>query len=129
VGDFSRPGELFLADCPARLAAEILADKWTVVVLYALSRGPRRHGEIVELIGGISRKVLTQTLRRLERLRLVERQAFRTVPPRVEYELTALGVSLLEPIAALTRWSEVNGAAVADALDAAEASDVGRTAA
>jgi DNA-binding HxlR family transcriptional regulator len=57
---------VFLADCPARLAVEIIADKWAVVVLYGLADGPRRHGELVELIGGISKKVLTQTLRRLE---------------------------------------------------------------
>jgi DNA-binding HxlR family transcriptional regulator len=120
VGEFGRPGEFFLADCPARLAVDIVADKWTVVTLYALSRGPRRHGEIQELIGGISKKVLTQTLRRLERHGLIERQAFAIVPPRVEYELTELGWSLMEPIEALTAWAERHSAAVLDALDEAD---------
>jgi DNA-binding HxlR family transcriptional regulator len=120
VGEFGRPGEVFLADCPARLAVDIVADKWTVVTLYALSRGPRRHGEIQELIGGISKKVLTQTLRRLERHGLIERQAFAIVPPRVDYELTELGWSLMEPIEALTAWAERHSAAVLDALDEAD---------
>ena len=80
----------FLADCPGRLAVELIADKWTVVVLYALSEGPVRHGELIEMIGDISRKMLTQTLRRLESRGLVRRQAYAEVPPRVEYELTPL---------------------------------------
>ncbi len=58
-----RPGTVFLADCPARLAIEIISTKWAVVTLFALSEGPVRHGDLVELIGGVSRKVLTQTLR------------------------------------------------------------------
>ncbi|GLW11722.1 HxlR family transcriptional regulator [Microtetraspora sp. NBRC 13810] len=112
MGDFNRPGDVFLADCPARLAVEVIADKWSVVVLYALSRGPRRHGELVELIGGISKKMLTQTLRRLQRYGLVGREAYAEVPPRVEYSLTDLGTTLIEPIAMLTRWAEENGDAV-----------------
>ena len=57
-------GPAFLADCPTRLAVEIISDKWAVLVLFGLSQQPRRHGELAGLIGGISRKVLTQTLRR-----------------------------------------------------------------
>jgi len=116
------PGDAFLADCPARLAVELIADKWTVVVLAGLSRGPVRHGELVELIGGISRKVLTPTLRRLEAHGLVRRHAYAEVPPRVEYELTPLGATLTEPIHVLTEWARTNGEAVLDALDA----DTGR---
>ncbi|MFI7117920.1 winged helix-turn-helix transcriptional regulator [Amycolatopsis sp. NPDC049868] len=112
-------GELFLADCPARLTVELIADKWTVVVLAGLSGGPVRHGELIELIGGISRKVLTQTLRRLEAHGLVRRQAYAETPPRVEYELTPLGTTLTGPIQALTEWARANGDAVLDALDAA----------
>jgi DNA-binding transcriptional ArsR family regulator len=63
-------------------------------VLYGLTRGPRRHGELLALVGGISKKVLTQTLRRLERHGLVRREAYPGVPPRVEYELTDLGRTL-----------------------------------
>ncbi|WP_240973037.1 winged helix-turn-helix transcriptional regulator [Nonomuraea composti] len=100
------------------MAVELIADKWTVVVLYGLSKGPVRHGELVELIGGISRKVLTQTLRRLESHGLVRRHAYAEVPPRVEYELTPLGATLIEPIHVLTEWAKENGDAVLDALDA-----------
>ncbi|GAA1959922.1 helix-turn-helix domain-containing protein [Amycolatopsis minnesotensis] len=86
--------------------------------LAGLSRGPVRHGELIELIGGISRKVLTQALRRLEAHGLVRRHAYAEVPPRVEYELTPLGATLTDPIRALTEWARVNGEAVLDALDA-----------
>ncbi|MFE7437741.1 winged helix-turn-helix transcriptional regulator [Streptomyces tendae] len=111
------PGGLFLADCPARLAVELIADKWTVVVLAGLSKGPVRHGELIELIGGISRKMLTQTLRRLEAHGLIRRHAYAEVPPRVEYELTALGATLIEPIHMLAEWARENGDAVLNALD------------
>ena len=114
----SGPGDLFLADCPARLAVELIADKWTVVVLAGLSRGPVRHGDLVALIGGISRKMLTQTLRRLEAHGLVSRRAYAEAPPRVEYELTPLGTTLIGPIHTLTEWARENGDAVLDALDA-----------
>ncbi|MFF1379449.1 winged helix-turn-helix transcriptional regulator [Streptomyces sp. NPDC058308] len=112
------PGDSFLADCPARLAVELIADKWTVVVLYGLSKGPVRHGELIELIGGISRKMLTQTLRRLQAHGLIRRHAYAAVPPRVEYELTPLGATLIDPIHVLTEWARTNGDAVLDALDA-----------
>ncbi|MFJ9427716.1 winged helix-turn-helix transcriptional regulator [Streptomyces sp. NPDC101249] len=115
------PRDFFLADCPARLAVELIADKWTVVVLYGLSEGPVRHGELVELIGGISRKVLTQTLRRLEARGLIRRHAYAEVPPRVEYELTPLGETLIDPIHMLTEWARANAGAVLDALDALDA--------
>lgn len=111
------PGGPFLADCPARLTVELIADKWTAVVLYGLSEGPVRHGELIELIGGISRKMLTQTLRRLEAHGLVRRLAYAEVPPRVEYELTQLGATLIDPIHVLTEWARANGGAVLDALD------------
>jgi DNA-binding HxlR family transcriptional regulator len=112
VGD-----ELFLADCPGRLTVELLADKWTAVVLYGLSQGPVRHGELAALIGGISRKVLTQTLRRLESQGLVSRHAYAEAPPRVDYELTPLGRTLIGPIHLLTEWARENGEAVLDASE------------
>jgi DNA-binding HxlR family transcriptional regulator len=112
------PTDSFLADCPGRLAIELIADKWTVVVLYALSEGPVRHGELIEMIGGISRKVLTQTLRRLQSHGLVRRHAYAEAPPRVDYELTPLGATLIDPIHILTEWARANGDAVLDALDA-----------
>ncbi|MFD4692820.1 winged helix-turn-helix transcriptional regulator [Streptomyces sp. NPDC058463] len=94
-----------LADCRARLGFDLLANTWNPVVLYALAAGPRRPGELRAEIGGISAKVLTETLRRLEGYGLVERCAYAEAPPRVEYALTALGRTLLEPIEALGRWS------------------------
>ncbi len=114
----SPTGTVFLADCPARLAIEVIADKWSVVTLFALSDGPRRHKDLVALIGGISRKVLTQTLRRLQRNGLVERHAYAEAPPRVEYALTELGHTLDEPIRLLTSWARANGEAVLDHQDA-----------
>ncbi len=111
------PSDSFLADCPARLAVELIADKWTVVMLYSLSKGPVRHGELIELIGGISRKMLTQTLRRLESHGLVRRHAYAEVPPRVEYELTPLGATLIDPIHILTKWATANGEAVLEAQE------------
>jgi DNA-binding HxlR family transcriptional regulator len=107
-----RPGTVFLADCPARLAIEVISSKWAVVTLFALSEGPLRHGDLADLIGGVSRKVLTQTLRRLQQHGLVDRQVYAEAPPRVEYSLTELGQTLKEPIIALTTWARVNGAAV-----------------
>ncbi len=109
-------GPVFLADCPTRLAVEIISDKWAVLVLFGLSQQPRRHGELASLIGGISRKVLTQTLRRLQRYGLVERRA--ETPRRVEYRLTDLGRTLVDPIEVLTTWARDHGEAIADFQEA-----------
>lgn len=113
-------GSVFPAGCPARLAIDIITNKRAVVVLFALSRRPRRHGELVDLVGGISRKVLTQTLRRLQSYGLVERRVHAEAPLRVEYSLTDLGHTLTEPIAALTDWVKTYGAAVANFQEAAQ---------
>lgn len=99
----------FLADCRARLAFDLLANTWNAVVLWALRHGPVRHGELRDRIGGISQKVLTETLRRLEFNGLVTRQAYGGAPPRVEYELTELGRSLLDPIEAFGVWAFEHG--------------------
>jgi DNA-binding HxlR family transcriptional regulator len=112
-------GPAFLADCPTRLAVEIISDKWAVLILFALSQRPRRHGELVDVIGGISRKVLTQTLRRLQQYGLVDRQD--EAPRRVEYRLTDLGRTLVEPIEALTNWAISYGEAIVDFQEAARA--------
>lgn len=112
-------GAAFLADCPTRLAVEIISDKWAVLALFGLSQGPRRHGELVNLIGGVSRKVLTQTLRRLQEYGLVNRRA--EAPRRVEYSLTDLGRTLIEPIEVLTNWAREHGGDIADFQEAAEA--------
>jgi DNA-binding HxlR family transcriptional regulator len=110
-------GNVFLADCPARLAVEIIADKWAVVVLYGLADKPRRYGELAEMIGGVSHKVLTHTLRTLASSGLVARHAYAEAPPRVEYELTELGHTLIDPIRMLAQWAETHGDAILDAQD------------
>ncbi|EFF88710.1 transcriptional regulator [Streptomyces sp. e14] len=112
-------GPAFLADCPTRLAVEIISDKWAVLVLFGLSHQPRRHGELVDLIGGVSRKVLTQTLRRLQTYGLVARRA--EAPRRVEYSLTDLGRTLVEPIEVLTTWARDHGGAIVAFQEAARA--------
>lgn len=98
--------DVFIADCPARTTLDLVADTWSVVVVFGLGRGPQRYGDLLERIGGISKKMLTQTLRKLERRRLVERRRLATAPPGVEYRLTALGQSLLGPVSVLARWAE-----------------------
>lgn len=114
-------GSSFLADCPTRLTTEILSDKWAALVIFALSQKARRHGELVEQIGGISRKVLTETLRRLQDYGLVERHAHSQ--RHVEYDLTELGRTLVDPIETLTDWARDHAGAVADFQEAAESSN------
>lgn len=96
---------MFAADCQARVGFDLVSNTWNAVVLWALRDGPRRPGELRAHIGGISSKVLTETVRRLELNGLVQRRAYAEAPPRVEYGLTELGRSLLGPIEALGQWS------------------------
>jgi DNA-binding HxlR family transcriptional regulator len=98
--------DVFLADCPARTTLRLVADTWSVVVVFALGEGPRRYTELQERIGGISKKMLTQTLRKLERNGLIEQRRIRSAPPGVEYRLTDLGRTLLDPVRSLSRWAE-----------------------
>lgn len=112
----------FIADCRARLAFDLLSGTWTGVVLFALRDGPLRPGELRDRIGGVSHKVLTGTLRRLERDGLVARRRYAEAPPRVEYELTGPGRGLLEPISALGRWTERHADEVLAAQERAEIS-------
>ncbi|MFH8611823.1 winged helix-turn-helix transcriptional regulator [Streptomyces sp. NPDC018029] len=109
-----------LADCRARLAFDLLANTWNAVVLWSLRHGPRRPRELRELIGGISPKILTETLRRLEYNGLVTRESYAESPPRVEYELTALGRTLLAPIEAFGAWAYEHGDAVMAAQERAD---------
>ncbi|MEU3430571.1 winged helix-turn-helix transcriptional regulator [Streptomyces gardneri] len=101
--------DAFLADCRARLAFDLLSNTWNAVLIWALREGPKRPRELRERIGGISPKVLTETLRRLEFNGLVTRNAHGEVPPRVEYELTAVGRTLLGPIDTLGAWAFEHG--------------------
>ncbi|MEU2033725.1 winged helix-turn-helix transcriptional regulator [Nocardia amamiensis] len=98
--------DVFLADCPARTTLALVADTWSVVVIFGLGGGPQRYSELRDRIGGISKKMLTQTLRKLEASRLVERRVLAAAPPGTEYTLTPLGKSLLEPVSLLARWAE-----------------------
>lgn len=107
----------FIADCQTRLGLDLLSGTWTGVVVWTLRQGPLRPREIQERIGGISHKVLTETLRRLEQNGLVTRRRYAEAPPRVEYELTGPGRGLLEPLSALGRWTERYADEVLDARE------------
>jgi DNA-binding HxlR family transcriptional regulator len=104
--DVCRSADVMSEACPSRRVLELIADKWTMLILPSLARGPRRNNELMRLVGGVSQKMLTQTLRELQRNGLVERTDYREIPPRVDYKLTQLGRSLSEPILALDRWAE-----------------------
>ena len=93
-------------DCPTRRVLDLIADKWTCLIIGLLDGEPKRFSHLQREIGGISQKMLAQTLRGLERDGLVTRTLYPEVPPRVEYELTPLGRTLIEPIAAIRNWAE-----------------------
>lgn len=95
----------YSAGCPSRRLLDRIGDKWTVLIVGALAEGPRRFSELRRTIDGVSQKMLTQTLRGLERDGLVTRTVHAEVPPRVEYQLTPAGRTLREPLKALERWS------------------------
>ncbi|AFN64164.2 Putative transcriptional regulator [Mycobacteroides abscessus] len=101
-------GNLFDTQCPTRIVLDRIGDKWTVLVVAALADGPMRFTALRDRIGGVTGKVLTSTLRSMLRDGLVKRTAYATVPPKVEYELTELGLSLREPIDQLRTWAERN---------------------
>ncbi len=92
--------------CPSRQALDRIADKWTTLITGALSEGTLRFGELRRAIPGVSPKMLTQTLRSLERDGLIERRQYPTIPPRVEYTLTPLGDGLEELHARIRAWAE-----------------------
>ena len=92
--------------CPSRAVLDRIADKWTALIIHALSDGTLRYGELQRRVGGITQKMLTQTLRSLENDGLVERRVYPVVPPMVEYSLTSLGRSLEEPLSAICKWAE-----------------------
>lgn len=102
--------------CPPRRIHGLLAPKWTSMILYVLSFGPLRTGKLQKSMPGVSKKMLTQTLRELEGDGLIERKVFQVVPPMVEYSLSALGSRFIEPLLALYEWAELNG----DLLDQIE---------
>jgi DNA-binding HxlR family transcriptional regulator len=111
------PGNLHVAeDC--RAVSDVLArvgDKWTVLVVSTLGGGPKRFNELRRALGSISQRMLTLTVRGLERDGLVTRTVFPTIPPRVDYELTKLGRSLLDPVSELGLWARKNRPAIQNA--------------
>lgn len=117
MGTKSYEPDVFNADCPAQKALDLVADKWTLLVLLALLGGVKRHSTLRRKLKGVTQKMLTQTLRRLEQDGLVARTVYPEVPPKVEYALTPLGETLSEPIRALSAWAEKHS----NALEAARA--------
>ena len=110
----------YLATCPTRQVLDCIADKWAALVVGLLLGGTRRFGELRREIQGVSQKMLTQTLRSLERDGIVRREVYATVPPKVEYSLTPLGQSLAATLEELRLWAERN---IEDVLRNREAFD------
>jgi DNA-binding HxlR family transcriptional regulator len=111
--------------CPMRNVLDRIGDKWTMLTIFALAGAPRRFSELHRIIPDISKRMLTQTLRGLERDGLATRHVFATKPPSVEYRLSAMGNSVLAPLAGLAEWAEANYPAITQArasfdLDAAQ---------
>jgi DNA-binding HxlR family transcriptional regulator len=113
------------ANCPAvRDVLNRVGDKWSVMTIALLGNGPLRFSELRRSIEGVSQRMLTLTLRGLERDGLVTRTQFPTIPPRVEYELTKLGRTLLEPVQALEAWAAKHRTRVQEAREAYDAKQV-----
>src|SRR6202047_133391 len=106
MGKSSSSASVMDAQCPSRLVLDRIADQWTALIIQIFGKGTIRYAALQREIGGISQKMLTQTLRSLERDGLVQRTVHPVVPPKVEYSLTRLGRTSIEPLHALCRWSE-----------------------
>jgi DNA-binding HxlR family transcriptional regulator len=116
--------DVYRAACPTRSALDRIADKWTALIIGLLAERPHRFGELRRRIDGISQKMLTQTLRSLERDGLVARRAEATVPVTVEYSLTPLGATLVGPLEAIRVWAEAHIDEVLDARASTEVAPV-----
>ena len=117
------------AQCPARGVLDQIADKWTVLVLGVLLERTTRFNELRRRVQGVSQKMLTQTLRDLERRGMVTREIFAEVPPRVEYTLTPLGRSLVKVLESVADWAEAHVLQVMEAqkkFDLRKAAQAGR---
>jgi DNA-binding HxlR family transcriptional regulator len=111
------PSGLLQACHAARMVLSRIGDKWSVLIVMALCESPLRFNEIRRRVGTISQRMLTLTLRGMERDGLVTRRVFPTTPPRVEYELTPLGLSLRSPVEVLGQWAIANEAEIARAQE------------
>jgi DNA-binding HxlR family transcriptional regulator len=116
------PFNVYHQGCPSRLALALISERWTPLIVGLLAERPHRFGELRRKVEGISQKMLTQTLRNLERDGLLTRTAFPTVPVTVEYALTPLGQTLVPVLALIRDWAEQN----AGAIVAARARELGR---
>lgn len=114
------PYNVFSLNCPTRAVLDRLADKWALLILVRLAEGEARFNQLRREIEGVSQKVLSQTLKRLERDGLISRRAFPTVPVTVEYRLTDLGRTLRESVIPFSRWAEAH---MDDILQAQQAYD------
>jgi len=124
-GEATQVSRADATECPLREVLDRVGDKWSVLVVMLLSDGPRRFSELRRSIEGISQRMLTRTLRQLERDGLVVRTVYPSVPPRVEYELTDVGRTLRDPLTALGRWSEQHRGYIASSRQAYDRGLVG----
>ena len=115
--------DVYNPSCPTRLVLDRIADKWTVLIIGQLSNGTLRFNELKRSIPGVTQKMLTQTLKGLERDGVIIRKVYAAVPPKVEYTLTKLGKSLISVVEAIRLWSEAH---IKDILTAQEAHDSAR---
>jgi DNA-binding HxlR family transcriptional regulator len=104
----SPKADIYTVDCPSQGILALIGSKWSLLILCALRGGPMRTGELRRRLDGVSAKMLTQTLRELERHGIVERRDFGEIPPRVDYRLSALGRSLAELVAQIEQWVTTN---------------------
>ncbi len=108
-------GDLYSETCPCREILDLVASKWSALIIGRLEEDTHRFGQLRRAIPGVTQKMLTQTLRRLEKDGLVHREVIPTRPPQVEYSLTDLGRSASSPLAAIRDWSEANLGAIKQA--------------
>src|SRR5689334_23130835 len=111
----SRPGDVFVPNCPSRVLLDHVTSRWGVLVLVALSAGTLRWGEIRRRLQGVTEKMLAQTLHTLEADRLVLREAHPVIPPRVDYSLTSRGREVAALLQPLVEWVSVNTVSAAEA--------------
>lgn len=129
MNSLSRECNVYASNCPTRMVLDRIADKWAVLVLGLLGDGPVRFNQLRRQIGGISQKMLSQTLKSLERDGLVSRTATPTVPVTVEYAVTLLGQTLSATVDSLRIWAETNMGRVLEAQQKYDGEVPGRTAA
>ncbi|HZW25623.1 MAG TPA: helix-turn-helix domain-containing protein [Gallionella sp.] len=108
LAEIMRRGEVFATECPSREILKHVTSQWGVLVLVALMEGTHRFSELRRKVGGVSEKMLAQTLQQLEQDGFIDRVAYPVVPPHVEYSLTPLGDGIGTQVEALTDWIETN---------------------